>query len=294
MATTKTGGFGIGFRNNIGPWREKIADAIAFAQEAGFECIDVAADIDQVKAVKGAGLNLGSVDMVQPWSDLTSDDAGKRKDAAARQVQFIKDAVAEGAKVFFAAALPDDPALERIKLHENAVDGYGQVAEGIADTSAVIAFEGWPGGAPYFATLACTPESYRLLINEIGLSNVGVNYDPSHLVRMGIDPLRFLDEFGPHVHHVHGKDTELFEDARYEYGTLQAPVKGKPHGFGSMYWRYTIPGEGASHWTKILSQLEGLNFEGFVSIELEDENYAGDLDAQKQGLTRSLEFLAGV
>jgi len=70
---------------------------------------------------------------------------------------------------------------------------------------------------------------------------MGVNYDPSHLIRMGIDPLRFLKEFVGRVYHVHGKDAELFADNLYEYGHEQPPTFAKEMNFGSMAWRYTIP-----------------------------------------------------
>ena len=65
---------------------------------------------------------------------------------------------------------------------------------------------GWPGGAPHFASLVCTPETVRSFIKDVGPA-AGLNYDPSHLIRLGIDPIRFLREFVGHVYHVHGKDS---------------------------------------------------------------------------------------
>ena len=56
----------------------------------------------------------------------------------------------------------------------------------------------------------------------------GVNYDPSHLMRMNIDPLRFLYEFGNRVYHVHGKDTEWLSDNLYDYGSEQPATFAKP------------------------------------------------------------------
>ena len=120
---------------------------------------------------------------------------------------------------------------------------------------------------------------------------MGVNYDPSHLIRMGIDPIRFLKEFVGRVYHVHGKDTELFADNLYEYGHEQPPTFAKEMGFGSMAWRYTIPGHGCTRWTEVFKILAAHNYKGVVSIELEDENFNTNEDGEKAGLTHGLNFL---
>ena len=70
----------------------------------------------------------------------------------------------------------------------------------------------------------------------------GLNYDASHLVRIGVDYLRALDEFGDRIVHVHGKDTDFDAERTYEHGTL-GPTFRKPVGFSEGWWRYTIPGE---------------------------------------------------
>jgi sugar phosphate isomerase/epimerase len=120
---------------------------------------------------------------------------------------------------------------------------------------------------------------------------MGVNYDPSHLLRMGIDPLRFLREFASRVYHVHGKDTELIEEGLYRYGNFQEPTFGKPHGFGAVNWRYTIPGHGAVRWVEIFRILAEAGYQGAVSIELEDENFCGTTEGEKAGILHARDFL---
>jgi sugar phosphate isomerase/epimerase len=44
-----------------------------------------------------------------------------------------------------------------------------------------------------------TPETYRATVRECASPLHSINYDPSHLLRMGIDPIRFLKEFAPRV-----------------------------------------------------------------------------------------------
>jgi sugar phosphate isomerase/epimerase len=99
-----------------------------------------------------------------------------------------------------------------------------------------------------------------------------------------------LQEFLPQIRHVHAKDTELFEDARYEFGAQPATF-AKPHGFGEWAWRYTIPGQGAARWGEIFSILSSGGYRGFVSVELEDENFNGTEAGEKAGLKQSLEYL---
>jgi sugar phosphate isomerase/epimerase len=140
--------------------------------------------------------------------------------------------------------------------------------------------------------LCCTPETCRSFIKDVG-KGAGVNYDPSHLIRLGVDHVRFLKEFAPHIKHVHAKDTDVDENALYEFGT-QSATFAKGHGFGEWTWRYTIPGHGQARWAEILKILKDANFNGVVSVELEDENFNGSEAGEKAGLEHSLAFLKGI
>jgi len=174
------------------------------------------------------------------------------------------------------------------------VEAFGPVATAAADAGVGIAIEGWPGPAPYFAALCCTPESYRAFIRDTNPKSVGVNYDPSHLIRLGVDPIRFLREFLPHVHHVHAKDTQLFADAVYELGLYQDSISEARHGYGAHAWRYTIPGHGQTPWTQVLQILRDAEYGGAVSVELEDEHFNGSEAGERAGLVHSLEYLRSV
>jgi sugar phosphate isomerase/epimerase len=108
---------------------------------------------------------------------------------------------------------------------------------------------------------------------------------------MGIDAVRFVEEFASRVKHVHGKDTEILSEGLYEYGAEQPATFGKPRGFGGMSWRYTIPGHGAFRWTKGFEILAAAGYNGAVCIELEDEYFNTDEDTEKQGLLAGGAFL---
>jgi len=157
---------------------------------------------------------------------------------------------------------------------------------------AFIAVEGWPGGFPYFASLMCSPETVRSFLKDVG-RGVALNYDPSHLIRLRVDHIRFLKEFAEHVKHVHAKDTDVDADALYEFGTQPATF-AKPHGFGEWTWRYTIPGQGVARWSEITSILKNSGYTGVVSVELEDEHFNGSEAGEKAALVHSLNYLKGM
>jgi sugar phosphate isomerase/epimerase len=132
----------------------------------------------------------------------------------------------------------------------------------------------------------------RSFLKDVG-RGAGLNYDPSHLVRLGVDHVRFLKEFAPHVKHVHAKDTDVNAEALYDFGTQPATF-AKPHGFGEWTWRYTIPGHGVVRWNEVAAILKSSGYRGAISIELEDEHFNGSEAGEKAGLLHSLNFLKGI
>jgi sugar phosphate isomerase/epimerase len=135
---------------------------------------------------------------------------------------------------------------------------------------------------------------------ERGAGALKLNYDPSHLARLGVDPLRFLSEFGSHVRHAHGKDTAFDANRLYETGNLGASLPGdvpgsaarNALGFGEGWWRYCIPGDGVVSWADVAAGLSQYGFEGVISVELEDGRYNGTWEGEQTGLRRSREHLA--
>jgi len=143
---------------------------------------------------------------------------------------FKKDAAAQGAKAFFTVVIPGDAAAKRAENYKLAVECYAPIADACAKAGAFIAVEGWPGGFPYFASLMCSPETVRSFLKDVG-RGVALNYDPSHLIRLRVDHIRFLKEFAEHVKHVHAKDTDVDAEALYEFGT-QPGTFATPHRWG--------------------------------------------------------------
>jgi sugar phosphate isomerase/epimerase len=138
--------------------------------------------------------------------------------------------------------------------------------------------EGWhPDGYP--ANLAYSPELWTWL-TSLGLY---LNFDPSHLVWLGIDPLPALVGHIDRILHVQAKDVEVDVRARTEYGVF-GRVIDKPSPWVSGWWRYRIPGLGQVDWRRLIDALYEGGFDGVVSVEHEDPVWGGDPDRVKQGL----------
>ncbi len=286
---TATGNFPLGWRRRNYAWEQDLDGMIAWALENDLEVIDLGPDADNsAKTVVDAGLLVGTADM-SLWQEMISPDAGARRDAVARNAEYIRACAAAGASTFFIVMLPEDPSRPRAENFSYMVDSFGELASTFEECGAYLAIEGWPGPG----SLVCTPETYRAFIEQIGSANMGVNYDPSHLLRMGIDPHRFLKEFVNHVFHVHGKDCMIIDENLYQYGNLQDATFAASFKYGGMNWRYTIPGHGLSDWKIILSILKDNGYSGCVSIELEDHYYDDSETNQKLGVLQGVKFLAG-
>jgi sugar phosphate isomerase/epimerase len=139
--------------------------------------------------------------------------------------------------------------------------------------------EGWhPDGYP--ANLAYSPE----LWDWIGSLGFYLNYDPSHLVWLGIDPVEALRANSEMILHVQAKDAQVDGGARNRYGVFGRMVD-RSSSWDSGWWRYRIPGLGSVDWRGVVDALYESGFDGFVSVEHEDPVWSGSRAKVQQGLT---------
>ncbi len=287
MLTTRTGNFPLGFRRGWSEWQRDLPALTQWARNNGFGLIDLGTSTTDISLVVEAGLGVGSMDMLE-WSSLFSADRGKRASAVERNTSYIEECGAAGIKNFFLVVLPEDPGLPRAQNFGYAVESLNALAPSLEKVGARAVIEGYPGAG----ALCCTPETYRAAFRECASPAIGINYDPSHLLRMGIDPIRFLREFAPRVGHVHGKDTEILSDDLYEYGWEQPATFKENPAFGGTVWRYTIPGQGGTNWAEVVRILVAHNYSGSICIELEDKDYNGSQDGEQRGLIAGAQFLS--
>lgn len=122
---------------------------------------------------------------------------------------------------------------------------------------------------PESPNLATSPVGFEALFKGFGDSPyVGLQYDPSHLVRQFMDPIQTARDFVDKIYDVHLKDTEILWPVLRAGGIN--PVN-KAH-----WWRYRIPGMGSISWREFFSILQGVGYSGAMSIEQEDPLYGAD------------------
>jgi len=138
--------------------------------------------------------------------------------------------------------------------------------------------EGWhPDGYP--GNLAYSPELWEWMFG-IGLY---LNFDPSHLVWMGIDPIAAVKPYINKIVHAQAKDIEVFADRRNYYGYPgKSVVRENPWDVG--WWRYRVPGLGEVDWRRLIDVLYEGGFNGTLSVEHEDPLWGGSEEKNKIGL----------
>jgi sugar phosphate isomerase/epimerase len=128
-----------------------------------------------------------------------------------------------------------------------------------------ILWEPWPEGP----NIATSPVGFAALFKGFQDSPyVGLQYDPSHLVRQFMDPIQTAHDFVDKIYDVHLKDTEILWPVLRAGGIN--PVNG------ASWWRYRIPGTGSMNWREFFDVLQDVGYAGAMSIEQEDPLYGAD------------------
>jgi sugar phosphate isomerase/epimerase len=262
-----------------------------WAIRTGFGAIDLSsANAEQIRTARDSGLEIGTIDL-PGTANLVSADPDKQAAGAQAAKDAIAAAAENGCDKMFCVFVPEDRTRKRAESFEVWKEMFPAVAAFAEEKGVRIAMEGWPGPGPHYPALGCTPEMWRAMFAAVPSRAFGLNYDPSHLARIGVDWRRALDEFGERIVHVHGKDTDIDPERLYEHGNL-GPTFRKPVGFSESWWRYTIPGEGMVDWCRLIGRLEDFGFNGIVSVELEDYRYNDTWELQADGLHRSFQHLS--
>ena len=138
--------------------------------------------------------------------------------------------------------------------------------------------EGWhPDGYP--GNLAYSPELWEWMFS-IGLY---LNFDPSHLPWVGIDPVAAVKPYVGRIPHAQAKDIELFGDRRNRYGCF-GPTRERTSPWDAGWWRYRVPGLGEVDWNRIVDALYEGGFDGVLSVEHEDPVWGDTEERIETGL----------
>jgi len=129
-----------------------------------------------------------------------------------------------------------------------------------------------------------------LRLREVVGEEIGANFDPSHLLWQGMDPVLCIRELGKHnaIFHFHAKDTKIDK-----YNTALNGVLDTSHyeneAERSWIFRSVGYGQGYDFWRDIVSELRVAGYDGALSIEHEDSLMSG-----KEGLSKAIKCLQEV
>ncbi len=117
---------------------------------------------------------------------------------------------------------------------------------------------GWEN-YPCPTNFATVPALWEKVFEQVPSPRLGMEFDPSHLVRQYIDPVEAAWNIRDRIHAAHAKDTEITQPVLQQVGI---------HGEG--WWRYRIPGQGLIDWPAFITVLLQANFGGGIAVEHED------------------------
>lgn len=169
---------------------------------------------------------------------------------------------------------------------QHALEIWPDIIAHARDSGVRLAFENcpmifshdeWPGGH----NIAYSPQIWRRIL-ENWSGEVGMNFDPSHLIWLMIDQGRFIREFGDHIIHAHAKDLMIDHDGLYERGIMSA-------GIGWQVPR--LPGLGDVNWGDFFAGLYRAGYDGPIVIEHEDRNFEATEELVKKGFLLARDIL---
>jgi sugar phosphate isomerase/epimerase len=130
-------------------------------------------------------------------------------------------------------------------------------------------------------------ETFARLRDAVG-STVGVNFDPSHLMWMGADPLVAIRALGDAIYHVHAKDTWVEPQVADRNGRLETKPSEMPR---ERAWNYVTLGygHGEAWWRRFCATLKTVGYDDVLSIEHEDM-----LMSPLEGVEKSVRLLREV
>ena len=94
----------------------------------------------------------------------------------------------------------------------------------------------------------------------------GLNWDPSHMVWQGLDPVAFILDFSDRIYHVDCKDTRM----RMGGGRNGILSSHKQWADPRRGWDFVSTGRGDVQWEDAFRALNAIGYDGPISVEWED------------------------
>lgn len=265
-------------------------ERFAFAASTGYEGIEIALDetfdpdrltdsqIDRAAgAARDAGIRIVGVESMFGVNHIDRDPA-KRRAANAKFVRSIELAHRLGCPFVgtFSGGTPGIAADEQAKAFAGVIND--QYLPALEKLNVRMGWENYP----FEENFATVPAIWKKVLTLVPNRRVGLEFDPSHLVRQFIDPVKAAWDFRGRILGFHAKDTEIVQPVLQDVGI---------HGEG--WWRYRIPGQGLIDWPKLINVLLEARYSGAVSVEHEDPfwDQPGGDDGPELGPARKRGFI---
>ncbi len=183
----------------------------------------------------------------------------------------------------FGGKLIDRPLEESIEPFKKVWTKHARFAE---EHNIKIAFENCPMGTfhlpPGGNNCMCTPLMWEACFEAVGSDALGLEWDPSHLIGLMIDPIENLRAWSSRVYHVHAKDAKVYEFNMKRNGIFAT---------GSV--EHCMPGFGDTDWAQVVKELIRGGYRGDLNIEgwhdavfnnrMESKGIPNDANIQLQG-----------
>lgn len=134
----------------------------------------------------------------------------------------------------------------------------------------------WPGGN----NLASTPQVWDEMF-AMG-DNIGLCFDPSHMILLGMDVVKPVIDYKDRLFHVHFKDLQIDQDKVNRYGRFTYP---------GLWHTPKIPGLGDVNFPKLISMLNQIGYKGACCLECEDRAFEGSLEDTKECIETAYRYL---
>lgn len=281
-----------------------------FASDAGFTCVEVACwpagkaerryagvshiDVDRVlsdeeyaahilaySAEKGVAIS-----SLAFYPNTMDPDPEKRAANIAHLKNVIRASARLGVNMVstFIGRDQNLPVEENLELVRRLWPDIIALAEGLGVRIAIencpmlFGRDQWPGGQ----NLMCTPRLWREVFRILPSKNLGLNYDPSHFVWQMMDYIAPLYEFRDKVFHVHFKDIKLYPNRLADVGVMAYPLD---------YMQPKIPGLGDVNWSRFVSALTDIGYDGYTCLEIEDRAFEGSDEKVRTSLLLSKRYM---
>jgi sugar phosphate isomerase/epimerase len=283
-----------------------INEIIAWAADTGFETIEVACwPEDNSRPFKGTQLDVTKITEEQSSeilldcqkynidiSCLTYCGNNLAHDEAERATTIehllkVIDAAAMLQVDTVCTFIGRDETLPIAANIELAGDVFKSILEYAADRNIRICVENCPmPGWQYeglVGNVAHTPNIWDQLFEVLPQENFGLNFDPSHLQWLGIDPVRAAKEYANKAFYAHAKDTYVSKEQLYRRGIMDLTNGGWRHG--------KIPGNGEIDFRAVITALHEGGYDGPLSIELEERGWIETCEKVQEGFILSQSYL---